>query len=196
MKKVAIVFLIAIILISCVGLTACNYTRDENHLRGIYGISSSTFTDSDGVEYNYGDDYEYLLLVINKDLSAFVRSKRAGEDENSYPVTLSYEMNDDGEIDNVTISGIKMPVRSENDKYGFVEIEEDEGTSFTFRSFGSLRLVSSSNSVKVINGDTVWIKSKTVFKRLYKMTGDCNQKRAIRKQTKSIEDRQSATDED
>lgn len=196
MKKVAIVFLIAIMLISCVGFTACNYTRDENHLRGIYGISSSTFTDSDGVEYNYGDDYEYFLLVINKDMSAFVRSKRVGEDENSYPVTLSYETNDDGEIDNVTISGIKMPVRSENDKYGFVEIEEDEGTSFTFRSFGSLRLVSSSNSVKVINGDTVWIKNKTVFKRLYKMTGDCNQKRAIRKQTKSIEDRRSATDED
>lgn len=193
MKKVIAVCLI-LTLVVCVCFSACNYTRDENHLRGIYGILSSTYTDIDGETHNFADDYEYFLLIINKDLSASVRSKRVGEDEKSYAVSLTCSYDEDGEIEDVIISGIKMPVLNLENEYGFGEVEDENGTEFSFKSTGSLRLVYKHFEIKTKDRGLVSVSSKTVFKRLYKMTGDCNQKRAIRKQTRSIDDRKTVDD--
>lgn len=195
-RAVALSLCLVLIVGACIGFSACNYTRDENHLRGIYCISSSTYKDASGVEYNFADDYEYFLLIINKDMTASVRSKRVNEEENSYSVTLRYEFNADGEIDDVVVVGIKIPTYNYNSAYEFDEIADENGTSFDFRSFGSLKLVYKSTEIKTVGGELVSLKSKTTFVRTYKMTGDCNQKRAIRKQTKSIDDRRTAVDED
>lgn len=138
MKKITAIIITAIIacltLLSFSGCALIFNDGSEDEVEGVYGLQQLYLKDYDNETYNFGNKYDYYLIVLYGDKTGKVILKPEDGEETSYSVTYENVLDTDGKtVKQIKINGFLVPVFSIEDGVAKVEfVKSEEAADFAF----------------------------------------------------------------